>query len=66
MDISDTGIGMSEETVDRIFRPFERADNVEHIEGFGLGLSITKGLITMLGGTRDRVALKHLAYDITL
>ena len=39
MDISDTGIGMSEETVDRIFRPFERADNVVHIEGFGLGLS---------------------------
>lgn len=51
MDISDTGIGMSEETVDRIFRPFERADNVEHVEGFGLGLSITKGLVTMLGGT---------------
>ena len=56
MDISDTGIGMSEETVDRIFRPFERADNVEHIEGFGLGLSITKGLITMLGGTIDVIS----------
>lgn len=56
MDISDTGIGMSEETIDRIFRPFERADNVEHIEGFGLGLSITKGLVTMLDGTIDVIS----------
>lgn len=56
MDISDTGIGMSEETVDRIFRPFERADNVEHVEGFGLGLSITKGLVMMLGGTIDVIS----------
>lgn len=56
MDISDTGIGMSEETVDRIFRPFERADNVEHVEGFGLGLSITKGLVIMLGGTIDVIS----------
>ncbi len=53
MDISDTGIGMTEETVGRIFRPFERADNVEHVEGFGLGLSITKGLVALLGGTID-------------
>lgn len=56
MDISDTGIGMSDETVERIFRPFERADNVEHVEGFGLGLSITKGLVSMLGGTIDVVS----------
>lgn len=53
MYISDTGIGMDEDTVVRIFKPFERADNVEHIEGFGLGLSITKGLVNMLGGTID-------------
>lgn len=53
MDISDTGIGMTEETVGRIFRPFERADNVENVEGFGLGLSITKGLVALLGGTID-------------
>ncbi len=56
MDVSDTGIGMSEETVERIFKPFERADNVEHVEGFGLGLSITKGLVSMLGGSIDVVS----------
>ena len=68
MDISDTGIGMSEETVDRIFRPFERADNVEHVEGFGLGLSITKGLIIMLGGTIDVISNvgKGTTFHITI
>lgn len=56
IDISDTGIGMDGETVERIFRPFERAGNVEHVEGFGLGLSITKGLVSMLGGTIDVIS----------
>jgi len=56
MDISDTGIGMDEDTLERIFRPFERADNVEHVEGFGLGLPITKGLVSMLGGTIDVIS----------
>lgn len=56
MEVSDTGLGMSEETIERIFRPFERADNVDEIEGFGLGLSITKGLVSLLGGTIDVVS----------
>lgn len=51
MIVRDTGIGMSENTIKRIFRPFERADNLENIEGFGLGLTITKGLVALLGGT---------------
>lgn len=56
MEVSDTGLGMSEETIERVFRPFERADNVDEIEGFGLGLSITKGLVSLLGGTIDVVS----------
>lgn len=48
--VEDTGIGMDEETVSRIFRPFERAAPSVDPEGFGLGLSITKGLVALLGG----------------
>ena len=48
--VKDTGIGMDEETVSRIFRPFERAAPSVDPEGFGLGLSITKGLVALLGG----------------
>lgn len=48
--VRDTGIGMSEETMERIFTPFERAAVEICPEGFGLGLSITKGLVTLFKG----------------
>lgn len=50
LTIEDTGIGMSEETAARIFNPFERSAPDTNSEGFGLGLSITKGLVGLLGG----------------
>lgn len=53
LEVKDTGIGMSEETLSRIFRPFERSSSVGNAEGFGLGLPITKGLVNLLGGTID-------------
>lgn len=56
LEISDTGMGMTAETVGKIFDPFGRADNVDHVEGFGLGLPITKGLVSLLGGTIDVVS----------
>lgn len=51
LEVKDTGIGMSEETLSRIFRPFERLSSVVNAQGFGLGLPITKGLVNLLGGT---------------
>lgn len=51
LEVKDTGIGMSEETLSRIFRPFERLSSVANAQGFGLGLPITKGLVHLLGGT---------------
>lgn len=50
LTVEDTGIGMSEETATRIFNPFERSAPDANSEGFGLGLSITKGLVGLLGG----------------
>ena len=50
LTVKDTGIGMSEETVARIFDPFERSAPDTNAEGFGLGLSITKGLVGLLDG----------------
>lgn len=51
LEISDTGIGMDEETMNRVFSPFERAAQNINSEGFGLGLFITKGLVEVLSGT---------------
>lgn len=48
--ISDTGIGIAEETIQRIFEPYEQGKSM--IEGgFGLGLSISKRLVELHGGT---------------
>ena len=50
--VADNGIGMSEEFMERIFKPFERerSETVEKISGVGLGLSITKNIIDMMNG----------------
>lgn len=53
LEVSDTGIGMNEETLSRIFRPFERLSSEVNANGFGLGLPITQGLVNLLGGTID-------------
>ena len=50
LKISDTGIGMSEDMLKCIFQPFERSTSKTNPSGFGLGLAITKGLITLLDG----------------
>lgn len=51
IEVKDTGMGMSEETISRIFRPFERQTSQANADGYGLGLPITKGLVNLLGGT---------------
>ena len=50
--ITDDGMGMSPEFVERIFDPFERSEEVSitRIQGTGLGMSITKALIDAMGG----------------
>ncbi|MGN0673514.1 MAG: hybrid sensor histidine kinase/response regulator [Anaerovoracaceae bacterium] len=50
--VRDNGIGMSEEFAARIFEPFERerSSTVSRIQGTGLGMSITKSILDMMGG----------------
>ena len=53
MRVQDNGIGMSREFADRMFDAFERerTSTVSGIEGTGLGMSITKSIIDLMGGT---------------
>jgi PAS domain S-box-containing protein len=51
--VSDTGIGMSKEQVDRLFSEYTRfnTDANRTTEGTGLGLNITYNLVKLMGGT---------------
>lgn len=50
--IADTGIGIKEDDMERLFSSFERLEEERNrgIEGTGLGLNLTKHLINMMGG----------------
>ncbi|NJO04389.1 MAG: GAF domain-containing protein [Chloroflexaceae bacterium] len=52
IDVRDTGVGIAPEEIDRVFERFYRTDNPLKVEagGTGLGLSLTKPLIEIMGG----------------
>jgi two-component system CheB/CheR fusion protein len=54
-DVVDTGIGMSAAQIEKVFRPFQQADDsiTRKFGGTGLGLSISQRLAGMLGGRID-------------
>ena len=51
-DLSDTGIGMSAEQLERVFQSFTQAEPSIHIKygGTGLGLALSKKLTQLMGG----------------
>ena len=51
VEIQDHGCGMTEEAQKRIFDKFYQADKSRKQEGVGLGLSLVKRIVDMLGGT---------------
>lgn len=51
--VSDTGIGIREEDMDKLFKSFQRLEEKRNrnVEGTGLGLNLTKRLVDLMGGT---------------
>lgn len=50
-EVSDTGVGIADDQVERLFEPFEQAGNAEQrVGGTGLGLAISRQLVRMMGG----------------
>ncbi|BAZ36817.1 periplasmic sensor hybrid histidine kinase (plasmid) [Calothrix sp. NIES-4101] len=48
--IEDTGIGMSPDSLEKIFQPFEQVgEGKRHAEGTGLGLAITHNIVSLMG-----------------
>jgi len=66
--ISDTGIGIAEENLDRVLIPFaqvEKAYAREH-HGAGLGLSLSKGLVEQHGGTLSIASTPGVGTTVTI
>ncbi|MBR5765969.1 MAG: response regulator [Lachnospiraceae bacterium] len=53
VSVSDTGIGIKDEDLDRLFSEYERIDEKRNrnIEGTGLGMSITRSLLELMGSS---------------
>jgi signal transduction histidine kinase/CheY-like chemotaxis protein len=49
-EVEDTGIGIAPDDLERIFQPFERASASPSFGGVGLGLTITKLMVKVMGG----------------
>ncbi|MDH3642899.1 MAG: ATP-binding protein, partial [Gammaproteobacteria bacterium] len=55
IEIADTGVGIADTERDALFEAFSQADNstTRHFGGTGLGLTITRRLVALMGGTID-------------
>jgi len=51
ISVTDTGKGLSDEEIAKLFTSFERMDVINNVEGTGIGLVITKHLIELMGGS---------------
>ena len=51
VQVSDTGIGMTEEVKKRIFEKFYQGDPSHHRSGYGIGLTMASRAVTLCGGT---------------
>jgi PAS domain S-box-containing protein len=67
--VADTGVGMTPEKMQRLFRPFDRlGQETSGIEGTGIGLVIARRLVEMMGGelTVDSRAGEGSRFSFTL
>jgi signal transduction histidine kinase len=55
ISVADSGIGIRQEDLEKLFRPFTQVETglTRKYEGTGLGLSISKRLVSLMGGTVD-------------
>lgn len=51
IEVIDTGVGIPDKKIERLFKPFDRLDaQTSTIEGTGIGLTISKTLVELMGG----------------
>ena len=50
VEVSDTGIGMDREFLKKLFNPYSREQRLSSVQGTGLGMSIVKNVVNIMGG----------------
>jgi len=69
-DVEDTGNGIKDEDLERVFTPFEQLDKVtnKHVVGTGLGLPITRKICSLMRGAVDVKSVygKGSVFSVTL
>jgi signal transduction histidine kinase len=58
LTVTDTGIGIPTDKLEAIFQPFNRA-NLEHRDGFGLGLAVVESVVEAHNGRTEIVSQVH-------
>lgn len=53
LEFTDQGVGIPEDDLQNILKPFHRGTNTERIEGYGIGLSLAQRIISLHGGALD-------------
>lgn len=66
VSIADTGIGITEKSLQKLFTPYFRGDVGREIQGTGLGLYMTKRLIEKMGGTVTVASVKEKGTTFTV
>ncbi len=66
LTITDTGIGIDQNDIDKIFKPFSRIDNALQTEGNGFGMYVTKGLVESLHGNISVKSQKGKGTQVTI
>lgn len=66
--VKDTGVGMSEEFLKTIFEPFtrEKSSTVSGIQGTGLGMSISKNIVDMMGGRINVTSKENVGTEVVV
>ena len=66
VEISDTGEGMDEETINHLFEPYYQGDTSHSRQGLGLGLAICKRIVELCGGKISVHSKKGVGSAVTV
>ncbi len=66
VQINDEGIGIPEDEQEKVFETLYRASNNDEVRGNGLGLTIVRDYVTLIGGTIQLQSILNEGTSVTV